>query len=150
MFFDNKGVILSWPVPTGTTVNAEYYKMVIQEKLRPCIRTKRPQMLESGVIFHHDIAPVHTARLVTELLRSYDWETRQHPRYSPDLAPADFYIFPKMKENLRGQRFESEEDIILATKSALRELEKDTYVNAFNGWIRRWQKCLDNDGDYVE
>ena len=131
VLFDNKGILLSWPVPTGTTVNAEYYKKVIQEKLRPNIRKKRPELLESGVIFHHDNAPVHTARIVTELLRSYNWETLNHPRYSPDLAPCDFYLFPKMKENLRGQRFESKEDIITATKAALRVLDKGIYVTTF-------------------
>ena len=67
-----------------------------------------------------------------------------------DLAPADFHLFPKLKENLRGQHFESEEDIIAVTKSALKQLEIDAYVAAFDSWIRRWQKCLDNGGDYVE
>ncbi|GFS08876.1 mariner Mos1 transposase [Elysia marginata] len=33
--FDMNNVILRWPVPIGTTINAQYYKKVLQDKLRP-------------------------------------------------------------------------------------------------------------------
>ncbi|GFS25835.1 histone-lysine n-methyltransferase setmar-like protein [Elysia marginata] len=62
IFFYMNGVILRWPVPIGTTINAQYYKKVLQDKLRPAIRKKRPGLLESGILFHHDNAPVHTVR----------------------------------------------------------------------------------------
>ncbi|KAK3801345.1 hypothetical protein RRG08_041199 [Elysia crispata] len=32
IFFDMNGVILRWPVPIGTTINAQYYKKVLQDK----------------------------------------------------------------------------------------------------------------------
>ena len=57
-----------WPVPAGTTVNAQHYKMVLQDRLRPAIRRKRPGLLESGVFFNNDNAQVHTARVTTKLL----------------------------------------------------------------------------------
>ncbi|KAK3804254.1 hypothetical protein RRG08_040761 [Elysia crispata] len=69
IFFDMNGVILRWPVPIGTTINAQYYKKVLQDKLRPAIRKKRPGLLESGIMFYHDNAPVHTARAVTGWLQ---------------------------------------------------------------------------------
>ncbi|KAK3741249.1 hypothetical protein RRG08_054515 [Elysia crispata] len=37
IFFDMNGVILRWPVPISTTINAQYYKKVLQDKLRPAI-----------------------------------------------------------------------------------------------------------------
>ena len=40
IFFDVHVVILSWPVPSGTTVNGLYYLWVLREKLRPVIRKK--------------------------------------------------------------------------------------------------------------
>ncbi|KAK3782289.1 hypothetical protein RRG08_046399 [Elysia crispata] len=67
---------------------------VLHDKLRPAIRKKRPGLLESGIVFHHDNAPVHTARAVTDVLAGYKWELLEHPRYSPDLAPCDFHLFP--------------------------------------------------------
>ncbi|GFR95866.1 mariner mos1 transposase [Elysia marginata] len=67
IFSDMNGVILRWPVPIGTTINAQYYKKVLQDKLRPAIRKKRPGLLESGILFHHDNAPVHKARGVADV-----------------------------------------------------------------------------------
>lgn len=150
VFFDIHGVLLDWPVPVGTRVNAEYYRWVLQEKLRPAIRKKRPGLLEEGVIFHHDNAPVHRARRVEELLESWGWELLSQPRYSPDLAPADFYLFPRMKESLRGQRFASEEQVNNSASSALRQLAINGCQAAFDAWVRRWQKCVDLGGRYVE
>ncbi|KAK3763932.1 hypothetical protein RRG08_050580 [Elysia crispata] len=91
IFFDMNGVILRRSVPIGTTINAQYYKKVLQDKLRPAIRKKRLGLLESGILFHHDNAPVHTARAVTDVLAGYKWELLEHPRYSPDLAPYPVY-----------------------------------------------------------
>ncbi|GFS10467.1 mariner Mos1 transposase [Elysia marginata] len=45
IFFDMNGVILRWPVPIDTTISAQYYKKVLQDKLRPVIRKKRPGLL---------------------------------------------------------------------------------------------------------
>ncbi|GFR80642.1 U7 snRNA-associated Sm-like protein LSm11 [Elysia marginata] len=80
----------------------------------------------------------------------YKWELLEHPRYSPDLAPCDFHLFPKMKENLRGQRFETEEDILRATKVAIKNLDKCSYITAFKDWLQRIEKCANNGGCYVE
>lgn len=33
------------------------------------------------------------------------------PPYSPDLAPADFFLFPKMKRLMKGKRFDNVEAI---------------------------------------
>lgn len=34
-----------------------------------------------------------------------------HPPYSPDLAPSDYQLFPKLKEQLSGQRFRSDKEV---------------------------------------
>jgi hypothetical protein len=38
-------------------------------------------------------------------LKDLHYELLKHPPYSPDLAPSDFYLFPKLKLFLTGQRF---------------------------------------------
>jgi hypothetical protein len=35
----------------------------------------------------------------------------EHPPYSSDFAPNDFWLFPKIKSALKGQRFQDNEDI---------------------------------------
>ena len=110
-FFDSMGIIYIHWVPTGITVNKEYYIKVLRE-FRKKFRQKRPQLFESDQWhFHQDNAPVHNSILVTDYLTQMGIKTVPHPPYSPDLAPCDLWLFPKLKENLRGNRYSTIEDM---------------------------------------
>jgi hypothetical protein len=43
-----------------------------------------------------------------------------HPPYSPDLAPSDFFLFPKMKFRLKGRRFDTTEEIQAESQEVLK------------------------------
>jgi hypothetical protein len=45
--------------------------------------------------------PAPTARSVREFLAGKQIIVLVHPPYSPDLAPSDFFLFPKRKEILK-------------------------------------------------
>ena len=57
--------------------------------------------------FHQDNAPAHNSILVTDYLTKMGIKTVPQPPYSPDLAPCDFWLFPK----LRGCRYETIEEM---------------------------------------
>jgi hypothetical protein len=44
-----------------------------------------------------------------------------HPPYFPDLAPCDFFLFPKMKLKLKGRRIDTTEEIQGGTSVYMRE-----------------------------
>jgi hypothetical protein len=46
------------------------------------------------------------------LVNNEDVKTLQHPSYSPALAPADFYLLPRLKSAQNGRRFCDASDII--------------------------------------
>ena len=50
------------------------------------------------------------------------WQTLQHSKYYPDLAPAEFYLFPGLKSALKGRRFPDPTDIIKNAKEYLKRL----------------------------
>ena len=83
---------------------AERADISTETELRPAIRKKRRQLMENGVILLHDTTPVHVRRSLLDMLDAWDWEVLLHPRYSPDLSPCDFFLFPKRKNKLRGIR----------------------------------------------
>ncbi|KAG5335924.1 GVQW3 protein, partial [Acromyrmex charruanus] len=56
----------------------------------------------------------------------------------------------KTDENLRGTRFESVEAIKLKSLEALMAIPKTDFQKSFEGWIKRWHKCIAADGDYFE
>ena len=62
---------------------------------------KRPALFKSGQWhFHQDNAPVHNSILVTDYLSKMGIKTVPQPPCSPDLAPCDFWIFPKLRLSL--------------------------------------------------
>ena len=101
-FFDSTDMIYMHWVPTGQTVNKEYYVEVLRE-FRKRFRRKMPALFKSGQWhFHQDNAPVHNSILVTDYLTKMGIKTVPHPPYCRVLAPCDFCLFPKLKEKLRG------------------------------------------------
>ena len=118
IFFDWQGVIHKEFVPEGETINAVYYKGVIESLLNG-IRRVRPGMCESGDWFLlHDKAPSHET-IVKQFLAQRKVTVLDHPPYSPDLAPADYFLFPKVKSHLKGRLFDSISDIEKAVTSTL-------------------------------
>jgi len=73
-----------------------------------------------------------------------------HPPYSPDLAPCDFFLFPKLKLPLRGTRFSSIDDIKRNSQRVLKAIPESAYQKCMEDWFRRFHMCIANDGDYFE
>ncbi|GBO28671.1 hypothetical protein AVEN_267909-1 [Araneus ventricosus] len=59
----------------------------IVSKLRDAIRRKCPGLLTRGILFHHDNARSHTARLTKNKIDDFRWQRLQYSSYSPELDP---------------------------------------------------------------
>jgi len=119
LFFDWRGTVHHEFVPRGHVVNKQLYQEVLA-CLRDAVRRKRPELWEKQTwILHHDNAPAHTSLLIRSYLAKHQTSIVLHPPYSPDLAPADFFLFPKLKPTLKGCRFQTIEEI---QENAIREL----------------------------
>jgi histone-lysine N-methyltransferase SETMAR len=66
---------------------------------------------ENHAILQHDNATPHTNAQTQETIERLGFSLLPHPPYSPDLAPSDFHLFPKLKEHLWGQHFRSDEEV---------------------------------------
>lgn len=73
-----------------------------------------------------------------------------HPAYSPDLAPCDFYLFPKIKNQLRGKRFSSPDEAVEEYEKHVSEVTTEEWHKSFQNWFDRMKKCIDAKGDYFE
>ena len=101
-------------------------------------------------LLHHDNAPAHTSLVVREFLAKNSITLMEHPPYSPDLAPCDFYLFPKCKMLIRGKHFGAVEAIKKQTTNLLKSITKDDLQRCFQQWKKRWQKCILLEGEYFE
>ena len=96
--------------------------------------------------FHQDNAPVHNSILVTDYLTKMSIKTLPQPPYSPDLAPCDFWLFPK----LRGCRYETIEEMKEAVMKVIDTLTQEDFHGAFQKLLELYNKCIASGGDYFE
>ena len=92
-------------------LNKEYYLSVIKRLIEEILRKRADLWKENSWILHHDNATSHKAFIANEFLAKNSTNIIEQPPYSPDMAPPDFFLFPKLKLLLRGTRFQSKKDI---------------------------------------
>jgi len=73
-----------------------------------------------------------------EFLATKQITVLEHPVYSPDLAPNDFFLFPNIKEILKGRHFDDTDDIRSNTMAALKAIPQNQFQNCYERWTTRW------------
>ena len=73
-------------------------------------------------------------------------KTVPQPPYSPDLAPCEFCLFPK----LRGCRYETFEDMKEAVRKVINKLTQEVIHGALQKLLEWLNKCIATRGDYFE
>ncbi|UYV62755.1 K02A2.6-like [Cordylochernes scorpioides] len=69
----------------------------------------------------------------------YDPETKPQSAEWRDIAPNDFFLFPKLKAVLKERHFDTTDDIIEKSPLALKSIPKEAYKNCFDNWEKRWR-----------
>ena len=119
----------------------------VLREFRKRFRRKRPALFKSGQWhFHQDNTPVHNSILVTDYLSQMGIKTVPQPPYSPDLAPRDFWLFPK----LRGCRYERIEEMKETVTKVIDMLTQEDFHGAFQKLLKRHNKWIAVGGDSFE
>jgi transposase len=79
------------------------------------------------LILHHSNSPAHSSLQVLQFLAGKGISAMDCPPYSPDLAPADFWLFAKLRSVLKRKHFLDIEDI----KSSVNKILTDILVQHF-------------------
>jgi hypothetical protein len=99
---------------------------------------------------HYDNAPAHSSHLMQGFLAKHGIpQVRQVP-YSPDMAPCNFWLCPRLKTPLKDCRFDSREDILQNATAQLHTIPKQAFQNCFQLLKDRWAKCVESQGAYFE
>ena len=70
------------------------------------------------------------------------FEILPHPPYSSDMAPSDFYLFPKLKSHLHGTQYGNSEGVIEAVNEYFGDQENTFYFEGIRKLEQRWAKCI--------
>ncbi|PNF33206.1 hypothetical protein B7P43_G11690, partial [Cryptotermes secundus] len=117
------------------------------EKIREIIKEDRRRTIEEIV----ELSGVTWSTLsVRQFLTKNGMTPVPHPPYSPDLAPCDFFLFPRMKRDMKGKRFADVAEVKEKTTEALSSISKDEFRQCFEKWNKRLDKCISVSGEYFE
>ena len=146
-FFTKTGHVATMALENQKTVNSAWYTTIclpqVFDELRKTNKRRR-------IILHHDNASSHTSCHTNEFLAAKNIELMGHPPYSPDLAPSDFFLFPTIKDKLRGQRFSTPETAVEAFKNRVLEVSHEEWKKCYDKWFERMEKCINLKGEYFE
>ena len=150
IFFRSSGFVAAVPLEDRKTVTADWYTTVCLPKLIIAIDSHREKTGVSRLLLHHDNASSHTALRTREFLENSGLKTLPHPPYSPELVPCDFWLFSTIKDELRGKRFSTNEELAGALFEVIDTIPKDEWKMCFNKWFNRMKKCIEYHGEYFE
>ena len=137
IFFGSKGPVLHIPVLKGSSVIGKFYRESVLTQLVDFYQKRRLRTGVRSIKLLHDNAPAHKSATVQEYLKESWLDVLDHPPYSPDLSPCDFYLFPRLNEMLAGHRFESLCGIGSAVYQCLQHIPKEDYRAAFRKLVDR-------------
>ena len=74
-------------------------------------------------------------------LHELHFELLPYPPYFPDLAPSDYYLFADLKRMLQGERFGSNEEVIIKTEACFESKDKLFYTKGIEMLEKDWNEC---------
>ncbi|GBM01615.1 Histone-lysine N-methyltransferase SETMAR [Araneus ventricosus] len=118
-------------------------------KVRNVIREKRRNEFgRKVVLFHQGNARPRVSTMTGWTLYKLEWDLMQHPPYSPDMAPSDFYLFSHLQLHLDGAIFNSNEEVINEVHLFLDSRTPQFFAEGIEKLPKRWQTIVDLNGDY--
>ncbi|KFD64381.1 hypothetical protein M514_04378 [Trichuris suis] len=118
-------------------------------QLREEIKEKRRRKLSRKVLLLHDNAPVHRAKVALAAIQQCGFGQIDHPPYSPDLAPSDYFLFGNLKQHLRGTVFSDDNELKSAVQDYFNSREKNFFFNGLMNLKSRCEKCIEVEGQYI-
>ncbi|XP_043501569.1 histone-lysine N-methyltransferase SETMAR-like [Polistes fuscatus] len=152
VLYDNPKRKRQWLSPNEiprSTAKPDLYSEQLQRVNQSLIEKWPAIVNRKGVILQHDNARPHCARRTLEKINELGWEVLPHPPYSPDVAPSDFHLFRALQHFLSGKTFANLDDIQNAISRYFAEKPINFYRSGIENLLTRWQKVIDNDGEYI-
>ena len=150
VFLDSNGVVHHEFLPQGHMVNKEHY-LEVKRRLHEAIHQQRTELWKNqSWILYHDNALALATMLVREFLAKNKTVIMPQPPYSPHLAPADFFLYAKLKTPMKGVRFDMSEEIEEESKQAPLAIPNSAFHKYFEDWKKCWHKYIITEGGYFE
>ncbi|GFW32557.1 uncharacterized protein TNCV_677141 [Trichonephila clavipes] len=95
---------------------------------RPSVSKTAENVVRVRDLVHSDL---------NRFLASKNIPVAPQPPYSPDLSPCDFFLFPKLKNHLKGHHFGTLENIRTAVTDQLKAIPISEFHQCYEEWKKR-------------
>lgn len=146
VWWDAKGVVYFELLPHHVTITAAYYCSQLQ-RLNEELSKVRPG--QDKILFLHDNARPHSAKLTRLQLLEFGWELLPHPPYSPDLAPSDYHLFRALQIDLRDRHFDDRRELESYLQHFFTSKPQSFYREGIHALPARWRQVVDHNGQYI-
>ena len=143
VFWNCRGIVHVDYLATGKSINQHYYNDLLKT-----VYENLPKSRRRKVIFLQDNAPPHKAKKNIELIASFGWTLLDHPAYSPDLSPSDFYLFKLMKTELFGFTFRDASEAETEVTAYFESKSKKWFFDGISMIRKQFETCIQNKGEY--
>ena len=146
VFFDIQGIVHFEFPPQGQTVYKEILRHLITS-----VHDKKQSLWEAHTsTLHHNNTPTHTALSICQFLTEKKHSNFGTLPYSLDMAPCDFFFFPKIKFVLKGTHFSDINSIKMAAMMELKNIPENAFQECFKSSKKQMHKCFQVEGDYFK
>jgi hypothetical protein len=73
-----------------------------------------------------------------------------YPRYSPEIAPSDFFLFDHLKHKLQGCSDDSTNELFSTITNLTKSFEKSLLHRVFDEWISCLHLFVESDAEYIK
>ena len=119
-------------------------------QFKDILKEKRRGKFTYGVLFLHNNAPPHRALATQKKLAYLGFLCLDHPPYSPDLAPADYHLFPGLKKTIERSPIFVRREVIAAAETWLDGQPSDFFLCGFQKLEQRAKNYIELRREYVE
>ena len=149
VWWDWKGVVFFVLLQRNRTINSDVYCRQLN-KLNAAIKEKRPELINcKDVIFYYDKITPHTSLATRQKLFRLAWEVILHPRYSPELAPSDYYLFRSLQNFLNDKTFNDDETVKSHLVQFFAYKDQKFYQRGNIKLPERWRKVIEQKEKYI-
>lgn len=134
----------------GEIINGKRYCKEIREMHKKLINDCFVLGTRKDIWLLHDNARPHVAKEVKKLLNELSIKPLEHPPYSPDISPSDYYLFKHLSRYMRNKVYKTKDEVENAFLTFIASREEGFFERGIKKLPFRWEEVIDAEGDYLE
>ena len=145
-FFDSQGIVHKEFVPPGLSI-----KHFIRKSLKDSGKGWHVCDQALNVLGCCTATTLHvTAVSINEFLAEKNIHVVPQPPYSPDVSPCDLFLFPRLKNHLKGRHFGTLDNIQKSVTDELKCIPAEAFQHCYEQWKQRLRRCVAVQGNYFK